>query len=177
MGVLHVSIKMKTIIYIFLPIFFMILIAIESCEKPDITDDPELAQELLSKSVDTLVIESHKYFLETDLSRNLMPGGPVPTKRKLVAILSLVNADSIKISDNISISKLYIINGSSIWTSCPHDPADPSGTPEYKLTKVSTDGPEWDTDIYVDVISEVLNIVTNNKTWIIAKDQIINALY
>jgi hypothetical protein len=50
-----------------------------------------------------------------------MPGGPIPTKRKLVAYISLVNADSLLVSANISITKLYVINNSSIWTSIPHE--------------------------------------------------------
>jgi hypothetical protein len=147
-----------------------------SCEKPDITDDPVLAEKLLTNSVDTILIDSHKYFLETELSRNLMPGGPIPTKRKLVAFISLVNTDSLSISGNISITKLYIIKGTSIWTSIPHEPSS-SNIPDYKLSRVSTDGPEWETDIYVDVVAEVFNNQTEQRILIKKLDQKIEALY
>jgi hypothetical protein len=147
-----------------------------SCQKPDITDDPFLAEQLLTNSVDTILIDSHRYFLETELSRNLMPGGPVPTKRKLVALISLVNADSLLISGNISITNLYVINGTSVWTSIPHEYVS-LNIPDYKLIKVSTDGPEWETDIYVDVVTEITNNQTKQKTLIKKRDQKIEALY
>ena len=147
-----------------------------SCEKPDITDDPFFAEQLLTNSVDTILIDSHRYFLETELSRNLMPGGPIPTKRKLVAHISLVNADSLPISDNLSITKLYVINISSIWTSVPHDYSS-LNIPDYKLIKISTDGPEWETDIYVDVVTEITDNQTKQKILIKKLDQKIEALY
>jgi len=151
-------------------------LALSSCEKPDITDDPVFAEQLLTNSVDTILIDSHRYFFETELSRNLMPGGPIPTKRKLVAYISLVNADSLSVSANISITKLYVINNSSIWTSIPHEYSS-LNTPVYKLIKVSTDGPEWATDIYVDVVAEVFNNQTKQKILIKKLNQKIEALY
>ena len=151
-------------------------LVLSSCEKPDITDDPVFAEQLVTNSVDTILIDSHKYFLETELSRNLMPGGPVQTKRKLVALISLVNADSLQISVNISITNLYVINGTSIWTSVPHE-YNSLNIPDYKLMKVSTEGPEWSTDIYVDVVAEIFNNQTKQKTLIKKLDQKIEALY
>ena len=105
-----------------------------------------------------------------------MPGGPIPTKRKLVALISIVNADSLPISVNISITNLYVINGTSIWTSVPHEYTS-LNIPDYKLSKVSTDGPEWETDIYVDVVAEVFNNQTKQKILIKKLDQKIEALY
>jgi hypothetical protein len=147
-----------------------------SCEKPDIFDDPVLAEQLLTSSFDTILTDSHEYFLETELSRNLMPGGPIPTKRKLVAFISLVNADSLPISENISITKLYVINGSLIWTSVPHESSS-SNITDYKLSRVSTDGPEWETDIYVSVVAEITNNRTKQRILIKKLDQKIEALY
>jgi hypothetical protein len=149
---------------------------LSSYEKPDITDDPLLAEQLLSNSVDTILIGSHRYFLETELSRNLMPGGPIPTKRKLVALISIVNVDSLPISENISITNLYVINGTSIWTSVPHDYIS-LNIPDYKLMKVSTEGPEWSTDIYVDIVAEITNNQTKQRILIKKQDQKIEALY
>ena len=112
---------MRILVNILKAILILGFLSLLSCEKPDITDDPVLAEQLLINSIDTILIDSHIYFLETELSRNLMPGGPIPTKRKLVAYISLVNADSLLVSANISITKLYVINNSSIWTSIPHE--------------------------------------------------------
>jgi hypothetical protein len=167
---------MKVISNIIRTVLLIGFLFLFSCEKPDISDDSFFAEQLLTNSVDTILIDSHRYFLETELSRNLMPGGPIPTKRKLVAHISLVNADSLPISGNISITKLYVINISSIWTSVPHE----SGSlymPDYKLIKVSTDGPEWETDIYVDVVTEITNNQTKQRILIKKRDQKIEALY
>lgn len=105
-----------------------------------------------------------------------MPGGPIPTKRKLVALIFLVNADSSLIPPNISVTKLYVIKGSLIWISTPHA-SNQTYVPEFKLDKVSTDGPEWETDIFVDVVAEVFNNSTKDKDFIIARQQKIEALY
>jgi len=160
---------LRAVLLIGFPVLF-------SCEKPDLIDDPVFAEQLLTNSFDTILIDSHWYFLETELSRNLMPGGPIPTKRKLVALISIVNVDSLPLSVNISITKLYIINGTSIWTSVPREYTS-LNIPDYKLSKVSTDGPEWETDIYVDVVAEVFNNQTKQKILIKKLDQKIEALY
>jgi hypothetical protein len=151
-------------------------VIIVSCEKPDVKDDQNLVEKLYSSSKDTISIDSHNYFLKTYLSRDFMPGGPIPTKSKLAASIYLVNYDSMKISNNITITKLFVINGSLIWTSIPHDPNDPY-VPEYKLVRVSTDGPEWETDIFVNVIAEIHNSLTDKIDYIIARNQKIEATY
>jgi hypothetical protein len=146
-----------------------------SCEKPKISDDPYLLEALYTNSLDTLTIENNRYFLETDLSRNMMPGGPIPTKRRLSALVFLVRADSLAISTNITAGKLYVINYPQIWISKPGD-SNISQGPDYKLAKISIDGPEWDTDIYVDVVIEVVNNSTNDSYLLIARHQYIQKL-
>ena len=167
---------MRNLLHTLKLILLLVSLSLSSCEKPDLNDNPILAEQLLTNSTDTILIDSHKYFLETELSRNLMPGGPIPTKRKLVAFISLVNADSLPIPGNISISKLYVINGTVIWTSVPHD-SNSSYIPDYKLSKVSNEGPEWETDILVDVVAEIVNNQTKQKHLILKLDQKIEALY
>lgn len=167
---------MKKPVNILCAVLSVCMLSLISCEKPDTTDDPVLAEQLLANSIDTIQIDSHKYFLETELSRNLMPGGPIVTRRKLVAFITLVNADSLPVSSNISITKLYVVNNTTIWTSVPHE----SGSlynPDYRLSRVSTDGPEWETDIYVNVVAEIYNNQTKQKTLIRKLDQKIEALY
>jgi hypothetical protein len=146
-----------------------------SCEKPKISDDPHLLETLYTNSLDTLTIENNRYFLETDLSRNMMPGGPIPTKRRLSALVFLVRADSLAISTNIPVVKLYVINYPQIWISKPDD-SNLYEVPDFKLAKISIDGPEWDTDIYVDVVIEVINISTNDNYLLIARHQYIQKL-
>jgi hypothetical protein len=167
---------MRNLLHTLKVILLLVSLWLLSCEKPEISVDPMLAEQLLTNSNDTILIDSQKYFLEAELSRNLMPGGPIPTKRKQVAFISLVNADSLPISGNISITKLYVINGTLIWTSIPHD-SNSSNIPDYKLSKVSNDGPEWETDILVDVVAEIFNNQTKQKHLIVTLDQKIEALY
>jgi len=167
---------MRNLFHSLTAILLLISLFLLSCEKPEVNDDPLLAEQLLTNSNDTILIDEHKYFLEAELSRNLMPGGPIPTKRKLVAFISLVNADSLPIPADISITKLYLINGTVIWTSVPHD-SNSSYFPDYKLSKVSNDGPEWATDILVDVVAEVFDSQTKQKHQIKKLDQKIEALY
>jgi len=146
-----------------------------SCEKPDVVEDPELLNNLYKESKDTVEIEGSKYILETELSRNFMPGGPIPTKRLLVAFVMLVNLDSVTVPDYIKITKLYVIKDQLIWISQPKDSNQPQ-IPDFKLYKVSTDGPEWETDKYVDVIIEITNNLNKNKFLLIAKQQYIMRL-
>jgi len=173
---LHVNKIMRNLFQTIKAILLLSSLCLLSCEKPDLTDDPILAEQLLANSNDTILIDSQEYFLEAELSRNLMPGGPIPTKRKLAAFISLVNADSLPIPGNISITKLYVINGTVIWTSVPHD-SNSLYIPDYKLSKVSNEGPEWETDILVDVVAEISNNQTKQKHLILKLDQIIEALY
>jgi Uma2 family endonuclease len=105
----------------------------------------------------------------------MMPGGPIPTKRRLSALVFLVRADSLAISTKITAGKLYVINYPQIWISKPGD-SNISQVPDYKLAKISIDGPEWDTDIYVDVVIEVVNNSTNDSYLLIARHQYIQKL-
>jgi hypothetical protein len=139
-----------------------------SCKKPEISDDSNLLKELYATSVDTLVINTDKYFLETYLYRNFMPGAF--KERGLGAVVFLVHSDSTSIPSELNISKLYIIQNQSIWISAPKNSTD-SFVPDYKQSKVSTEGPEWDTEINADVIVEILNTVTKEKYFLVAKNQ------
>ena len=64
-------------------------LAFVSCEKPNVFEDEDLINSLYQKAIDTLTYESSEYILETYLSRNLMPGGPISEKRPLISILYL----------------------------------------------------------------------------------------
>lgn len=157
-------------------VLFIILLTINSCEKDkiygDITDDSKLFTSLYSDSVDTLTIGTNNYFVETDLYRDFFPGGPFPGKNPLVASIYLVNSDSLPISNNIVIKKLYIINNQTIWISEPVDNGQ-LNHPDYKLFGLSNNGPTWDTGITVDVILKIANKSVQKDYFVIKKDQYI----
>jgi len=144
------------------------LILLVSCEKPDVSENSNLVNSLQANSNDTIEIGTSKYILETYLSRDFMPG--YQHKRPLVALIFLVNIDSLPIPSNIDISKLYVIKDKLIWTSNPVDSNQPQ-VPDFKLDKLRNDGPEWDVNIYVDVVAEVINKSTSDKVLIIARQQ------
>ena len=140
-----------------------------SCEKPSVIDDAELLNRLLTNSVDTLIYNSSKHVIEAELYRNFFPGSSIPTKRPLVAQVYLVNLDSVKISTDLDITKIYIIRDPLIWVSSPTSTSS-QNIPEYKLSKFSNDGPEWDTNILVDVVLEIRNSFTKESYLLIVRD-------
>ena len=146
------------------------------CEKDkisgDVVSDPQLVSELYSKSIDTLSFESSDYILEVELYRDFFPGGPVPERRPLEALIYLVNIDSLPVTENLSIIKLYVINSNQIWIANLREGVDPY-IPDFKLDKLNTDGPEWETGIYVDVIIEIKNKLTMESYYVIARHQYI----
>ena len=161
------SIVRSTIIVI---LFF--LVACEKQDDPNLSDDPDLLSSLYSKADDTLRIETRKYFLNSYLYRDFMPSVPIREKSPLIAVIQLIDLDSTKIPTDLSISKLYVIKGNLIWIS---NPIEINKTySDYKIEKVSNNGPEWDTGIYVDIVVEISNIKTNNKSLLISKHQYID---
>ena len=151
----------------------IIILILISCEKPDkplISEDPNLLSDLYSLSNDTLKIGNKKYFTETYLCRDFFLGFPIQKIRPLIAVIHLIDFDSTEISTDIDISKLYVINGNSIWISKPEER---QYLLNYILENVSNNGPEWETGIFVDVVAEISNNITRDKSLIIKKHQYI----
>jgi hypothetical protein len=142
---------------------------LSACEKPSVIDDAELLDRLMTKSVDTLVYNSSKHVIEAEVYRNFFPGSSIPTKRPLIAQVNLVNLDSVRISTDLDIIKMYIIRDPLIWVSSPTS-TNCQSIPEYKLSKFSNDGPEWDTNILVDVVLEIWNSVNRESYLMMVRD-------
>lgn len=149
-----------------LKLLLIIAFLLAACEKPKTFEDKELLTRLYATSVDTLSIQSQKYILETYLRRDFFPGGPIPRKSPLIASIYLVNLD---------IKKLYIIQDRLIWASDPVE-GDQSNVPDFKLSKISRDGPEWTPDSYVDAIIMIVNKITKEEYYLIARDQYIERI-
>ncbi len=168
---------MKNQIAIFSIIIVVILFffTLSSCEKDpidgDIVIDNELLDILYSESTDTLVIANQRFVLNTELYRNFFPGG-APRTRPLIAHTYIVDIDSIQIPDNIDVTKLYIVNNGQIWIPSP-DACDNCSYPDFQLHNTYTDGPEWETNIYVDVIIKITDFNTSINYYLIAEDQLI----
>ena len=119
-----------------------------------------------------ILINSQKLILETDLYRNFFPGGSIHEKKRLIANIMARSIDSLSIVNTIDITTIYVINNEQIWISTPVD-CDNCYYPEYILYRTSIDGPEWETNIYVDVIVEITDLITSTNYYLIARDQLI----
>jgi len=171
---------MKKNILLILTLLAAVIITVStSCRKKklegDVVDNTELAAQLVSDALDTLIIDNQKLVLETELYRDFFPGVPSSSKTNLQALVWVVNTDSTLITDRFSIVKLYVINKSEVWISEPEARND-DHIFEYKYHAVSINGPQWDTGIAVDVVVEILDLNLNKKWHLIAKNQVIQRI-
>src|SRR4030042_5998726 len=166
----------KILNFIFISTVVIFSMQLKSCEEDKINGevivDAKLLSKLYSESIDTLLFQSNNYILETELYRDFFPsGGSIPKKRRpLIASIYLVNIDSLPISTDLDIKKLYVINNQQIWIAALSNRVQ-TDVPNYKLGKLSINGPEWDTNIYVDVVLEIKNILTMEIYFLMARDQ------
>jgi hypothetical protein len=137
------------------------IIAVTSCEKDhlDVTVDKTLIMDLNSKAKTKIIIGANEYSLEAYLWRDFMPFSP-PDGKPLISINWLFSNDSTPIPANISMIKQYVINQDSIWIADYEK--ETHSSLEYKLEKLSRNGPKWGPHIYVDVISKITD--TETKT-------------
>jgi hypothetical protein len=159
---------MKQIIFIS-KIIVTFAFLLNSCEKPNIVEDPKKVEFLYSNALDTQLILNSSYRFEAELSRDFFPGGTISRKTPLMAYVSLIRIDSLAIPDNIDISTLYVICDQQIWISDPENLHYPSNPGDYVLSKISYDGPKWTTGIYVDVVALIIDKNTNSKYYIISR--------
>jgi hypothetical protein len=166
MKTFHRSIK-------FILIVCFIIVACEKDDKPVISEDPILLAELLNSSTDTIEIGPNKLILKTYLQRDFMPSIPSSGKHPLIASVRMTDIDSVQISSDLDISKVYVIKENSIWISIPKNLTN-SNTSNFILKRVCDNGPEWETNIYVDVVIEITSKSSNNKYLLISKHQYID---
>ena len=146
---------------------------VEDTGQPQVADndiclDKELIQELKTKAVDTLKIESNSFVLDAYLWRDFQPVSP-PNGKPMISINWLIDVNSVKIPANISMVKQYVIYGDSIWTSDYENEIRPS-QPEYKIEKISRNGPEWGPKVYVDVVSQIYDSNADKTHYLVFKN-------
>ena len=172
---------MKVNFNVFIRLLLVLIpLAQYSCQKDnlegEIIIDPAFIEDLKTNSSDTVIIENQKLILETLIYRNFFPGGPINDKdRRLFALEWIVNTDSILITQNFIVSKLYVINNDQIWASEPETNQD-CITPDYKSYMISRGGPEWETGIDVDIVISITNLTNNKQEFLIARNQIIEKI-
>ena len=151
----------------YLFILFIVLSFISCMDDEDIEDgvtiDAQRAAELLSDASDTLIIADRSYVLEAFLWRAFMPGD-IDMDRSLIAVNHLVALDSLSIPANIDLTKQYVILSDSIWTTDYTDQRD--SLYDYKLTRISREGPEWRINASVDIVAEVTDLTVDATYYI-----------
>lgn len=133
--------------------------------------DPALLSHLQQDATEVLTIGSNSFVLEAYLWRDFMPFGglsddELARRNGLISINRLVEVNSARIPDNITLVKQYVVYGNMIWETTYEDETGPE-QPPYKIEKISHGGPKWDTGIKVDVIAEVRNS-KNGKSYYIS---------
>jgi len=143
-------------------LFIAVTIMNLACEKSRIEDDQisgnisidkELIQELNADAYDTLFLESGTFILDAYIWRDFQPISP-PNGKPMFSINWLINIDSVKIPDNIDLTKQFVINNDSIWISDYLNDVRPN-QPIYKIEKYSNGGPKWGPGINVDVVAQI----------------------
>jgi hypothetical protein len=123
----------------------------------------EQIRQIKKKAVNTLTIGSNTLVLEAYLWRDFMPGN---TQNGLISINWLIDAKSVKIPNDINMVKQYVIYKDLVWIADYENETPTPDLPEYKKEKISRNGPEWETDIYVNVIAQIHDYRTNKDYYI-----------
>jgi len=134
----------------------------------DIRLDEELILQLKTKAVDNLIIESNSFVLDAYLWRDFQRVSP-PNGKPMISINWLIDINSVRVPDNINLVKQYVIYQDSIWISDYENEMAPNQL-EYKIEKISRNGPKWGPKIYVDVISQIYDSNTDKTHYIALKN-------
>ncbi len=154
----------------------LFLTTIFACKKDklygDLVVDSQLLEKLYSNAEDTINVDNQNLILKAELYRDFFPGGIQKRDTRLIASIYIVNIDSSLISKKFEVKTLYVINKEQIWISNPISrESDPM--PIYKMYRLSINGPEWETDIYVDVVVVIQDLSTGRINYLIARKQLI----
>jgi hypothetical protein len=139
----------------------------------DGNNDKEQIERIKTKTVETVKIGSNTFVLDAYLWRDFMPVSPENGK-PMISINWLVDKNSVKIPDNITMVKQYVIYNDEIWIADYEDEAPAPSLPEYKLERISRNGPEWGPKVYVDVISQIHDSKNKKDYYIILKNVFVN---
>lgn len=165
---------MKKIKWLFL--LFTILFTV-SCEKRilsgDVLNNPNLKQDLYTKSKDTLNVNNLNVFIsDVSLTRNFFPGS-IPLRQKNKSNLSinviLSELDQKDISHDYLLQRMYVIKDNLIWKVNNNKSYENVSEETSFLKGGSTNGPQWDIDTLVDVVCEVQENASGKSYFLISK--------
>jgi hypothetical protein len=112
---------------------------------PEVQSAPEAA-----------VIDGRTFRLAADLWRDFMPIAP-PDGQPLVAIARITADDGRPLPGDVTIDRLWVVNGKEQWAPGLADRAE-------NLAVHAADGPKWGPGISVDV---VVRLARGDATWLV----------
>ena len=154
----------------------VIMVALAGCTMDDdlqgngngvLTEKP--ISQIKREAAETLTIGSNSFVLDAYLWRDFMPISPENGK-PMISINWLICTELVKIPDNLSMVRQYVIYKDDIWIADYENEEPAPSLPEYKIERISRNGPTWGPDIYVDVISQIHDSKTNKDYYIVRKN-------
>ena len=121
--------------------------------------------QIREKAVDTLTIGSNSFVLDAYLWRDFQPISPENGK-PMISINWLINIGMVRIPDNISMVKQYVFYNDDVWIADYENEVPAPSLPEYKIERISRNGPKWGPNIYVDIISQIHDSQSNKDYYI-----------
>ncbi len=141
---------MKTL----LALLLIITLATFGCSQ---TNEPSSVAETnieeLIKSPTTLQIDSTNFSMTVLLYRDFMPIAPIDG-REMMAIIHIRSTDSTGFPSNIDADKLWVIDSTNVWETILID--DFAVDSIFQISKKATNGPKWETGIFVDVVVRIV---------------------
>ena len=129
----------------------------------------EQIRQIRAKAVDTLIIGSNSFVLDAYLWRDFQPISPA-NGQPMISINWLICTDLVKIPDNISMVKQYVIYNDEIWIADYENEKPAPSLPGHKMERISRNGPIWGPKIYVDVISQIHDSQSNKDYFVERKN-------
>jgi len=129
----------------------------------------EQIRQIRAKAVDTLIIGSNSFVLDAYLWRDFQPISPA-NGQPMISINWLICTDLVKIPDNISMVKQYVIYNDEIWIADYENEKPAPSLPGHKMERISRNGPKWGPKIYVDVISQIHDSQSNKDYFVERKN-------
>ena len=156
--------SLKNLLIILLAGLFVSQVSASS-KKPPKPPKPDL-----SSAQDTIGIAGVQLILETYLWRDFMPVSP-PDGKPLRAAVNLIPVKNENLLPNITMDKIWIINGKEIWSDTLNNAGQKvSGENLPRLKMMAQNGPKWEPGSLVKVIVRVKD--DQGKIYLLqAKDQ------
>jgi hypothetical protein len=103
-------------------------------------------------ALDQVYVDGHRYTIQVDLYRDLMPG-PAPTPKRGVGGTIFLRPDTESDApQGLRSEKAWLLNGAEIWETVPQPLQTFAADRRNHLSLTVRDGPTWDAGAKIDLI-------------------------